>query len=187
MFSVAQQPLGNLIGRQESSNDYSAYNYFDEKKRIRARYDSDLCQMSLKEVVQAQKAKKMYAVGRYQIIPVVLLDAIKYLKMHPELLFSEGVQDYIFDKYLIAAKRPRIMAYITGGVDRAAARLDLAREWASMPVQAGTRLHNGVIARGGESYYSGDGRNTAHITEIEVDSALDATRQSYKNHNTKVR
>lgn len=175
----SRQPLGNLIGRAESSNDYSAFNFFEGGK-LKTRYRSDLTEWNLREILQNQKAKKMHAIGRYQLLRVTLEEAIASLKLSLDHLFNEGVQDYIFDGYLIARKRPAILAYIEGTGDYKKCRLALAREWASMPVLPGTILHSKKIAQGGESYYAGDGYNKAHITDREISEALEATKSAYR-------
>lgn len=181
MFMVSRNALGNLIGKAESSDDYSAYN-FVENGKMRSRYKTDLTEWNLREILQSQKEKKMYAIGRYQLLQTTLEEAIKALRLSLDHLFNEGVQDYIFDGYLITRKRPAIMTYIEGAGDYKQCRLGLAREWASMPVLPGTTLHNGSIAKGGESYYAGDGRNKAHITDREISEALEATKSAYRKY-----
>lgn len=174
-------PLGNLIGRAESSNDYSAYNLI-EGGQLKSRYKTDLTEWNLNEILRAQASKKMYAVGRYQLLRATLEEAVSSLRLSLDHLFNEGVQDFIFDKYLITRKRPAIMAYIENRGDYRKCRLSLAREWASLPVLPGTTLHNGKIAAGGESYYAGDGRNKAHITDQEISEALEATKSAWRKH-----
>ena len=173
----SRQPLGNLIGRAESSNDYTAFNFFENGK-LKTRYRSDLTEWNLREILQTQKAK-MHAIGRYQLLLTTLEEAIASLKLSLDHLFNEGVQDYIFDAYLITRKRPAIMAYIEDRGDYKQCRLSLAREWASMPVLPGTILNSKKIAQGGESYYAGDGYNKAHITDREISEALEATKSAY--------
>lgn len=47
-----------------------------------------------------------------------------------------------------------------------------AKEWASIGVAKGKGISRGRIAKGGESYYAGDGLNKAHITPEEIKESL---------------
>ncbi|WP_414932560.1 hypothetical protein [Vibrio europaeus] len=78
----------------------------------------------------------------------------------------------IFNHYLISRKRPQIVSYIesTGSLEHAL--YAWAKEFASAGVEKGRKLNNGSLAQGGESYYSGDGFNKAHISPEKMKAVL---------------
>lgn len=82
------------------------------------------------------------------------------------------MQDRIFDEYLIVTKRPDIIAYLEGNGSVNDAMYAAAKEWASIGVEKGKTISKGRIAKGGESYYAGDGLNKAHITPEQIKNAL---------------
>lgn len=177
--------FADLIGRAESRNDYSAFNdtYTDQsgRRRVKARYNTNLTDMTLGEVMSKQKAGDIFAAGRYQVIPNTLREAVQSLGLDPSQKFDQSLQDRIFKEYLITKKRPEIGAFLSGKGSEEAAMLAASREWASVGVAPGTRLNNGRIARGGESYYAGDGLNSAHIKPEQVRSALLASRNAARD------
>lgn len=172
--NYAKSPLADIIGQKESKNDYSAYN--KTKGGLQAFYKTGLNEMSLGEVMEKQKNRDMFAAGRFQVIPSTLKEASEKLKLNPTEKFDEKMQDRIFNEYLVAQKRPEIKSFLDGKGSMESAQLATAKEWASMPVAAGTKIANGKIAAGGESYYAGDGLNAAHTSEDKVRTALAATK-----------
>ena len=172
----SKTPFGSMIGQKESKNDYSAYNR--TKGGLKAFYKTDLTSMTLGEVMEKQSkdSREIFAAGRWQIIPSTLKGAVEHLKLDPSLKFDEKLQDRIFNEYLIAKKRPAIKKFLDGEGTLEQAQLAAAQEWASMPVAAGTKLANGKISQGGESYYAGDGLNKSGITEEKFQTALASSR-----------
>jgi hypothetical protein len=82
----------------------------------------------------------------------------------------------LFNKGLIATKRPKVAAYINGQSDnRDAAILELAQEFASVGVPYDMTV-GGKKLKKGDSYYSGVGGNKAHNPPEQVGAALDADR-----------
>lgn len=179
---MSADAFADLIGKKESNNDYSAYNqlYTDERgrRRSRAMYGTNLTSMTLGEVMQAQAEGRVFAAGRFQLIPSTLREAAAHLRLDPSAKFDAAMQDRIFKEYLIKVKRPQIGEYLAGRGSLEAATLAAAREWASVGVPAGIRLANGRISQGGESYYAGDGLNKAHISVEQVQQALKSSRQA---------
>ncbi|EGR0196068.1 hypothetical protein FRN31_04100 [Vibrio alginolyticus] len=168
--SWANTTFGNLVGKVETRNDYSAYNQTYPK--LRAFYNTNLNQMTIKEVMEKQKSREIFAAGRFQLIPTTLKDAVNYLGIDISDTFSPEVQDRIFDEYLITKKRPNIMRFLRGEGKIEDAIYDWAKEFASAGVERGRKISKGRTAVGGESYYSGDGLNKAHISPEEMKRSL---------------
>ncbi|MCT4673816.1 MAG: hypothetical protein N4A37_11310 [Prolixibacteraceae bacterium] len=80
------------------------------------------------------------------------------------------------------------MNYLSGNGTIEDAMYAAAKEWASIGVQKGKRISDKKItkgdkvtykirhAKGGESYYAGDGLNKAHISPDEIKSALEKSK-----------
>lgn len=174
-------PLADLIQRGESgSKSYDNYNrgtYTDGngRQRIRGADSSiDFSRMTVGEVMDLQALPRghehrLFAVGRYQIIPATMHEAVETLGISRDERFSDALQDRLFSDYLITEKRPDIAGYITGkpGVSLVDAQLALAQEWASVA--------NPATGRG---YYGG--ANHASISAVETAQALTAMRQQYQ-------
>lgn len=64
------------------------------------------------------------------------------------------------------------MKFLKGEGNIEDAIYDWAKEFASAGVEKGRKISKGRIAKGGESYYSGDGLNKAHISPSQMKSAL---------------
>ena len=136
----------------------------------------NLTDMTLDEIYAAQKAKKVFAVGKYQIIPDTMPGFLRYLLSQgidtSKTKFDEKTQD-MFMKYLIDEKRPIIGQYLRGETDnRSEAIQELAREFASI----GLEYSEAGRVRG-ESRYSGTGGNKASISPVDVGKALDRERK----------
>lgn len=174
-------PLADLIQRGESgSKSYDNYNrgtYLDGNGRERIRGADraiDFSTMTVGEVMDLQAlprgdTNRLFAVGRYQVIPDTMRGAVATLGISRDEPFSDALQDRIFSDYLITNKRSAIAGYITGdpGVGLADAQLALAKEWAS--------IANPATGRG---YYGG--ANHASISAQETADALNAMRQDYR-------
>lgn len=130
--------------------------------------------------------ERVFAAGRYQVIPETLDGAVDALGLSDDTVFDQETQDKI-GLYLISEKRPRVGRYISGdeAVTTDRAMLDLAMEFASFPVpyaiSAGT--YGSWPKRdiqAGESFYatanSGPGTNRASHTVEETRSLLESIR-----------
>lgn len=128
-----------------------------------------LTAMTMAEVMAAQTARKVFAVGAYQFIPSTLKEAIEDANLPASMPFSPEVQDWLALTLLLAGrKRPTLTAYLRGQTaDLDAAQLDLAKEWASIPGPDGRGVYDGDTAG-----------NKATAKTAEVRSALAAARQA---------
>ena len=130
--------------------------------------------------------QRVFAAGRYQVIPSTLTAAVQGLKLPSTQNFDAATQDYIFNNYLCRAKRKQIAAYLDNPDPNnqpllTAACLDIAQEWASIAVPAGLQLRNGKVSTGVESYYAGIGGNSAHGSVTNTMIALKAQWQYIKD------
>ncbi|TXZ99650.1 peptidoglycan-binding domain-containing protein, partial [Vibrio cholerae] len=174
----ADSKFGILLGSVESKNDYSAYN--KTKGGLKSFYRTNLDKMTIVEVLKKQESRDIFAAGRFQLIPDTLKDAINKLSIDTSLVFDKNIQDKIFNEYLIRVKRPEISEFLesTGSVEDA--MYAWAKEFASAAVEKGRPISKKRIAIGGESYYSGDGLNKAHLSIDEMRKVLIQTKQDRK-------
>ncbi len=124
---------------------------------------SNLTDMTIGEVMEAQRQGRIFATGRYQIIPSTMELALQYSGLQTGDMFSPENQDKLAIA-LIMYKRPAIGQFIRGdtGVSIEEAALALAMEWASVPDY-----------RTGNSYYDdGSGNKSSH----SVDAVFEALR-----------
>lgn len=164
-------PLSELLARGEGG--YGSYN------RGRAGDANgrtiDFSQMTVGELqalqhLPRQDPDRLFAVGKYQIIPGTMDLAVRALRLDPNERFTPELQERIFSEYLISQKQPGIRAYITGqpGASLHNAQQQLANEWASVAdPDTGLSVHGRV------------GNNRASITADQAAEALNAMRARY--------
>ncbi len=186
IYKWAHSEFGNLIAKKESNDNYNICN--KTKGGLKIVRSVTVVELSIKEVQDKQKTRDIFAVGRYQLIPKTLDAAVDKLKLDTNKKLDEEMQDKIFEEYLIDIKRPQIMNYLSGNGTIEDAMYAAAKEWASIGVQKGKRISDKKItkgdkvtyeiryAKGGESYYTGDGLNKAHISPDEIKSALEKSK-----------
>lgn len=175
-------PLLELMRQGESgAAGYNAYNRgtytgSDGKQHIRGANGAiDFSQFTLGQVqdlqhLGRQDPDRVFAIGKYQIIPTTMDRSVEALGLDRSQRFTPQLQDKIFSEYLIVDKRPAVHDYITGepGASLQAAQKGLAMEWASF----------GDPDKGGRSYYGG--ANRASITLEQSATALNQMREEYK-------
>jgi muramidase (phage lysozyme) len=168
--------FGDLVSRGESGGDYNIYN----KGNTGGQGHEDLSKISISEYLRRSKLSdkdknKMFAVGKYQIIPATMMEAVKALNLDPNSTKLEPeTQEKIFREYLVKGKRPQLNAYLSGKSDDSnAAIMDAAMEWASIGVSEDTTRRDKKTGKEtkikkGESYYKGMGGNKSSISPEEV-------------------
>ena len=166
-FHEVVVPLADLISKGEG--DWNAVNRGwagDTPGGIQGLTGKTFDQYTVSQVMQFQE-RWLYAVGRYQFIPVTLRYAVAMSDVKPTDKFTPETQNKLFAA-LLDHKRPAIGAYIRGHHDyKGWALNELAKEWAS------------VEYRYGRSYYSHVGGNRAHITRVEASVILDEMRSTF--------
>ena len=188
-YRWAHSPLGLLIAEKESNNNYNICNKI--KGGLSVVRSVKVVMLSIREIQEKQKSGKIFAVGRYQLIPITLKAAVEELKLDINQKLSESMQDRIFEEYLISKKRPQIIKYLEKEGSIHDAMYAVAKEWASIGVEKGKRISDKKIEKdgkvtyekrfavGGESFYAGDGLNQAHISPKEIKSVLEKSKKQF--------
>lgn len=99
------------------------------------------------------------AAGRYQFIRRTLSSMIQRLRLPENLVFNNVMQDYLGLQLLLGRQ---LREWQSGSISDAQFQLNLAKEWAAIPVPFATQGSKRRVAKG-ESYYAGDGLNSAGI------------------------
>lgn len=184
-YSTTGSSLANTVGAAESNQSYNATN------NGRAGYSSgnyNLSSLTIGQVKQLQShsnpgGRKLFAVGKYQVVPETLKEAQKSLGLSDNMKFTPQVQEHIFQNYLIAEKRKAVKAYITGqSNDLVGAQVALAQEFASigMPYSGSMRVGNKIYTfRKDGTFYSGKGGNKASVSSAQSAAMLQQARASY--------
>jgi hypothetical protein len=160
--------LGSLLARGESRGDYNIYNRGTAGRGIG---HADFSQMTVGELsargsLPPGDPHRIFAFGKYQIIPSTLRDAMRTMGLKGDEKMTPELQEKIFTEFLIQKKRPEIGAYLSGkSNDAHAAAVAVAKEWASV-------AHPDT----GRSVYGGVGGNKASISAHEVLAAMQMDR-----------
>ena len=113
-------PLANLIAKGESgSAAYDAFNRGSNAPKGSGSIGGEkltLVDMTINEIMERQSlpsgsAEKLFAVGKYQCIPITLKAACQALNIDTQQKFTPTTQDIICQEYLVARKRPKLVAY----------------------------------------------------------------------------
>lgn len=173
------QPIANslagLIQKAESGNKgYNAYNRGTMGNKILGPLEPrDLTKMTIAEILSdmtrpASDPKRLFAVGKYQMIPSTMKDGIAKLGIDPTTtLYDAATQERLFSGYLLDKKRKNISAFIKGKSDNITAAMnDAASEWASI-----------ADPRTGASKY-GNG-NKASVSVDQLAGALNKSKELY--------
>ena len=159
---LADSSFGMLIARGEG--DYNVVN-----RGVAHGYKAgteNLPNMTVADVMAAQRAHRFNAAGRYQIIGDTLAAAAKSMGLSGNEKFDRTMQDRIFSEYLVRNKRKAIGDYLSGkSSDLRAAIKAASLEWASV-----------ADPDTGRSHYAGKGNNHASISVAEMGAALQASR-----------
>lgn len=138
--------------------------------------------MTVDEVLTAQKDwprrwRKLNssAAGAYQIIRPTLLELKKSAGLSGNELFDAALQDRLGFALL---RRRGWDRFVAGQLGREAFALRLAREWASLPVTRAVKGHHGRKLKAGQSFYDGDGVNSATVSPTQLLVAVDTARRA---------
>ena len=171
-----QDNLADTIGKGEG--DWYSFNRGKSGDSPGQKLDENITIQEIRNRQALPKGDKsrLFAVGKYQIIPSTLEDALVKLRLDPNTKFTPEVQEYIFREYLMKIKNPSVYKYITGASNNLeGALLRLAKEFASIGIP---RDIAGKTK--GQSYYAGVGGNKASISPDTVARQLDAQRKRYQ-------
>lgn len=161
--------LLDFISGPESGGDYEVvYGGIHKKDRPKKLTGMTIAAVQAWQDAMVAKGAQSVAAGRYQIIRKTMDACVKGLALDPASLFDTATQDAM-GAYLL--RKRGFDKWLAGGMSDDLFALELAREWASLPVPFAV---NGK--KPGQSYYAGDGLNAAHRTIADVRVALDAAR-----------
>lgn len=163
--------FSDVIASHETKGDYNLSNKGGKQGYKKDR--TDLSKLTVQEVLARQNLdgnhpQKLFAVGKYQIIPSTLQSAVTAGAIKLTDKFDQSTQDKAF-LYLTKSKRANIAKFIKGETnDLNKVNDDIAKEWAS------------VQNSKGKGHYDGDGINTARTTTAEMQSATLKARDLYQ-------
>lgn len=134
-----------IAGGESGKAGYNAANMGTKGGKIISAKPVNLEDMYISEIMQRQAIKwgspnesqKLLAVGKYQMIPSTLKEAVAALGINPNTTkFDRATQERMFRDYLITQKKPAIAKYLNSPVDDPkllhAALKSLSLEWASV-------------------------------------------------------
>ncbi|MBU9360048.1 mannosyl-glycoprotein endo-beta-N-acetylglucosamidase [Burkholderia multivorans] len=177
MSRLADTAFGKLIARGEG--DYNSVNR--GKAGGYKAGTEDLENMTVAQVMAAQRAQKFNAAGRYQIIKDTLAEAVRSMGLKGDEKFDRGMQDRIFEQYLVNNKRRAISDYLSGKSEQLGEAIyATAKEWASVAVPKGMKTESGRISDGTMTFYDKSGKNKASITEAQMRLAMQNSRALYQ-------
>jgi len=136
-------------------------------------YGKTISEMTVGEIRQRQSKGELFAVGKWQMVPNTLNDAVSKGFLKDKDVFTNNKQDELFE-YFAKYKRPIIGRYLNGDptVSRDDAILAIAQEWASIGVPRDMQGAHKFLKKG-ESYYEGDGINHATTSPDYIGAMLD--------------
>ena len=160
----------DFIAGPESKGDYDAISSF--KQHL---LPKKLTSMTVDEVLtQGPTWRTKYgtlssAAGRYQIINATLRRLVGVMNLKGTEKFSPDLQDRMAMQLLRFRGYDQYMA---GQISLEQFGKNLAQEWASLPVLAGTKNYKGANIQRGTSYYAGDGLNQHGVSAAAFERAL---------------
>lgn len=174
---VANSLAGLIRGAESGKEGYNAYNRGTMGNKILGPLGHrDLTKMTIAEIMSDMSRApgdplRLFAVGKYQMIPSTLSGGVKALGLDPATtLYDEKTQELLFSGYLLDKKRKDISAYIKGKSDDPNAAMSAAAsEWASIadPATGASKYGNG---------------NKASVTPDQLSAAMLKSRALYKQY-----
>lgn len=172
------QPMLDLIGKYESRGDYEiVYSGIARSLRPLRLTTMTIAQVREWQENVVKRGAKSSAAGKYQIIRKTLDAIIAQTKIPTSQKFDADTQDLMA---LHLLDKRGFQRYLKGEINANTMAIELAKEWASLPVPQDMKGASRQI-KAGQSYYAGDGLNKAHATVAEVAGVLEACRQRYRN------
>jgi|TARA_R110001599_G_C12267440_1_gene661026 hypothetical protein len=148
-------------GGYDSSNRGTVKNKIVGADINTTRDNKKLSSMTLGEIKKYQAIKdfknpnKLFAVGNMQFNPDTFKMTVKGLGLSDDTIFNADTQDKM-GMWLITDKRPLLGRYLAGnsGVTLKKAHMELAKEFASIPVPYGKNKGNSYYGEGNKSQFS---------------------------------
>jgi muramidase (phage lysozyme) len=156
--------LLDLIASVESSFDTAGGGYFAINSSIRRlNTNPQLVAMTIQQVIDyttqvRDQTSGSGAAGRYQFIPITLTEVVNRGNIQRNLIFSPAMQDYLAIQRARQARK--YGQWLAGTLSDEDFAIELAKEWAGLPVVREV-IRNGRRVLRGQSYYVGiQGNNT---------------------------
>lgn len=155
--------------------DYRSYNRGRAGDSVRNPLGLDITKMTIGQIMQRQAMKgsqRLFAVGKYQVIPDTMKQAVQALNLDRNALFDEQMQERILTEFLLTAKKSRgaIEQYIKGQSNNVNTALhQLSLEFAS--------IANPFTGK--SSYDKDKAGNSASISVAKAKAGLEASRKLY--------
>ena len=133
--------------------------------------------MTIRDIMTLQalpkgNAHRLFAVGKYQVIPDTMKGAVAALAIDSNKKFDPDMQEHVFRNHLITDKRIAVKKFILGQTNNLlGAQFALALEFASV-----------ADPNTGKSHYGGSGGNRASIKSAETATALNDERVQYEEN-----
>jgi len=179
-------PIKDIIGRYESNNNYDIANTGGSaKKSTTGVRGLSITQLKSFQSLPEGDPARVFAAGKYQIIPVTFRAALKSLNLPESTIFNQETQE-LFGDYLLLGKRKRLGDFLKGNNSGAKQDLinainDVGYEWASMPVitKSGSGQVVGDVETGIDknANYGGQGANPAK-SKVDVGTIAKALIKS---------
>ena len=174
-------PLFDLIASGEGNyNSINRGRAGDSPGGAKKYLGRDLTSMTVGEIMNLQAQEKVYAVGKYQIVPGTMKDFVARGGVNKSDLYDGPTQEK-FPRYVLYTKRPTVGKYLDGKAPLNDAIYALAAEFASIGVPEDTPARSlGRIGLGhypksfrpkGSTLYGGTS-NFAHTGPDKIASAL---------------
>jgi hypothetical protein len=167
-----------ISGGESGEAGYNAYNRGTVGNKILGPNGiRDLENMTMGAIMAAQSLpvsdkNRLFAVGKYQMIPDTLKEAATALRISPDTKFDRATQEQLFSEYLAGQKRKPIEQFVKGTDESTfSAQLAGSKEWASV-----------ADPRTGRSFYDQKGGNKASISADRFQAALWEARKKYRDH-----
>lgn len=170
--------LGDLIAAAVSGEaGYGAFNRGVAGEQ--ADQTIDFSQLSISEILALQSLpagnpKRLFAVGKYLLIPITIKTAAAALKIDGDEKYSQSLQERFFRDFLIAIAKPAIKDYIIGASGDAGlldAQIALAHEFAAVG-----------LPDTGRSVFAAVGDKPAAVSPADTAQALNDERTAYRQN-----
>ena len=163
--------LLDFIAGFESNGNYNAF-FGNSGNKDKPEFTG----MAIGDVLQWQsdfvkKGNKSNAVGRYQFIQPTLSNLLTDLKLSSQVKLDEATQDKLAIRLLTRRGLGQFLAKSLSAEDFG---VNLAKEWASLPVPKDVKKGNNKIVFKGQSFYAGDGLNKALVSVPALMEAINS-------------
>lgn len=197
---AASAPKSNLLdfigkgeGGYDSANRGTVSGNVVGSEMVASRGGKKVSELTVGEIKKYQSITdpnnkdRLFTVGKYQATPDTFNQAVKGLGLSDDTVFTPEVQEKV-GLYLVSEKRPKVGKFLRGegGISTDTAMLELAKEFASIPVP--TAIAKGTYGKwpktdlvAGDSFYknpkASKGNKAQHTVE-ETRAILEKARTS---------